>query len=117
MIKIPVKHFVSITNDVLNITAKDLKALTDSAEAFRKTNNFKVYENDTVETLQERFELKLPLEITSTIAKNSSVPYTNFLIIFIIKRILTTNRPPIKLKSLSLEEYNSLKLFLQTIHA
>ena len=110
-------RYISIVGDnVINITVKDLKALEDSSNAFRKTNNFKLYKDDNVNTLNECLDLKLPQEVLNVVNTKSEVPYTLYLIMYIIKRIVSTNRPPIKLKSLSLEEYNSLKNYLTSLH-
>ena len=108
--------YVSIVGDnVINISVKDLKSLEDSSDAFRKTNNFKVFKDDNVNTLNDSLELKLPQEVLDVINSKSEVPYTLYLIMYIIKRIACTNRPPIKLKSLSLEEYNLFKNYLTSL--
>ncbi len=106
------KFFSIIGNKVTNLTQKESKSLEDSANTYRKTNGFKVYKNDNVETLNNRFELNLSQDILSLLATKSNVTYTLFLIMFTIKRIQSTNRPPIKIDGISLEEFNNLKKYL-----
>lgn len=109
------KYFSVIGNKVTNMTQKETKALEDSAEAFRKTNKFKVYADDNISRLNERFELKLPEDVINLLQTKSEVPYTLFLIMFTVKRIQATNRPPIKIEALSLEEYNIVKKYLESL--
>lgn len=110
------KYMGIVTDKFNNLTVKEKKALEDSAENFRKTNSFKVYGNDTTDSLNKRFNLNLSTEMLNIVSVNSKEPYDMFLILFIVKRIQASNRPPIKIEKLSLQDYETFKTYLESLH-
>lgn len=111
-----IKYTGLLSDKVLNLSKKELKALEDSAQNYRDKTGFKLFQNDDVNSLSTRFKLELNDKLKNVIISKTNNNISQFLILFCIKRFLTTGKLPVKIDKLNIGEIDTmLKTFQENI--